>query len=243
MPLRLNEIRKRGQGEDAGMRGLRPFTLLSALLLAACADRPAPDDAAAPPRPQQAGQPLDPLATAARMVAIRGAAVMGDQEAVRRQMDAMNHDLQRAMRLPDPARRIPAEPARQRAAMVTGISSAAWVDTGNLLAMVDGAQYRNHATIDRICVALEPLGDTLWVTIHLQDRLARSGEGLDILSRNCQLPPGESALGQRQRRMNIVEPAVRAAHQATSAKMRDAQARKAEDDRANAEALRNIPEM
>lgn len=240
MPLRLDGIHARGA--NAGMRTVRRLALLGVLLLAACAERPASADAS-PPRPQQAGQPLDPLATAARMATIRGAAVMGDQDAVRRQMDAMTHDLQRAMRLPDPARRIPAEPARQLAAAVAGVSSAAWVDPANLLAMVDGAQYRDHATIDRICVALEPLGDTLWVTVHLQDRQARGGEDLDILSRNCQLPPDQSAFGQRQRRMNMVEPAVRTAHRATTAKMRDAQARKAEDDRANAEALRNIPEM
>ncbi len=240
MPLRLDGIHARGA--NAGMRTVRRLALLGVLLLAACAERPASADAS-PPRPQQAGQPLDPLATAARMATIRGAAVMGDQDAVRRQMDAMTHDLQRAMRLPDPARRVPAEPARQLAAAVAGVSSAAWVDPANLLAMVDGAQYRDHATIDRICVALEPLGDTLWVTVHLQDRQARGGEDLDILSRNCQLPPGESAFGQHQRRMNMVEPAVRTAHRATTAKMRDAQARKAEDDRANAEALRNIPEM
>ncbi|TLX22969.1 hypothetical protein [Thermomonas fusca] len=225
------------------MTVLRACALAVALLLTACADRHAPAAAEAAPRPQQAGQPLDPLTTAARMVAIRGAAVMGDQDAVRQQMDAMSHDLQRAMRLPDPARRIAAEPARQLAAAVDGVSSAAWVDPANLLAMVDGAQYRDHATIDRICVALEPLGDTLWVNVHLQDRQAGDGEGLDILSRNCQLPPGESAFGQHQRRMNVVEPAVRMAHQTTTAKMRDAQARKAEDDRANAAALRNIPEM
>lgn len=225
------------------MTGPRFFPLLAALLLAACSERTAPAAEQSAPRPQQAGQPLDPLTTAARMAAIRGAAVMGDQEAVRGQVDAMSRDLQRAMRLPDPARRIPSEPARQLAATVRGVSSVAWVDSGNLLAMVDGAQYRDYATIDRICMALEPLGDTLWVTVHLQNRQARSGEDLDILSRNCQLPPGENAFGQRQRRMNMVEPAVRAEHQATRMKMRDAQARKAEDDRANAEALRNIPEM
>ena len=43
--------------------------------------------------------------------------------------------------------------------------------------------------------------------------------------------------------MNMVDPAVRTAHLATTAKMRDAQARKQEDDRANEAALRNIPEM
>ncbi|WP_240095947.1 hypothetical protein [Thermomonas flagellata] len=225
------------------MTGLRFFPLLAVLLLAACSERTAPATEQPALRPQQAGQPLDPLTTAARMAAIRGAAVMGDQGTVREQVDAMSHDLQRAMRLPDPARRIPAEPARQRAATVRGVSSVAWVDFGNLLAMVDGAQYRDYATIDRICMALAPLGDTLWVTVHLQDRQARSGEDLDILSRNCQLPSGENAFGQRQRRMNMVEPAVRAEHQAARMKMRDAQARKAEDDRANAEALHNIPEM
>ncbi|WP_374249461.1 hypothetical protein [Thermomonas sp.] len=225
------------------MKTAPAWILLGVLLLAACTDHPAPAPAESASRPRQAGQPLDPLATAARMAAIRGAAARGDQQAVRQQMDAMSDDVRRTMRMPDPARRIPAEAAREQARTVAGVSSVAWVDATNLLVMVDGAQFRDYATIDRICMALEPLGDTLWVNIHLQNRRADTGDALEILSRNCQLPPGQRAFMQQQRRLDVVDPAIRAQQRAVQVRMRDAQARKAADDRANAEALRNIPEM
>jgi len=204
--------------------------------LTACTQQPST------PQPQRA-KPLDPATTAARMAALQGAAIAGDQDAVRRHMDAMSDDMRRSMRIPDPARRIPAEPAREAAKTVAGVSSAAWVDAENLLVMVDGANYRSNAMIDQICMQLEPLGDTLWVTVHLQNRRAKTGEDLEIISRNCQLAAGERTFMGSQRQLNVVDPSVRAQQQANQAWARQAQARKAADDRANAEALRNIPEM
>ena len=204
--------------------------------LTACTQKPSA------PQPQRA-RSLDPATTAARMAALQGAAIAGDQDAVRAQMDAMSDDMRRSMRIPDPARRIPAEPAREAAKTVAGVSSAAWVDTENLLVMVDGAGYRSNAMIGQICMQLEPLGDTLWVTVHLQNRRATTGEDLEIISRNCQLAAGERTFMGSQRQLNVVDPSVRAQQQANQAWARQAQARKVADGRANAEALRNIPEM
>jgi hypothetical protein len=49
------------------------------------------------------------------------------------------------------------------------------------------------AMIDRVCVALEPLGDTLAVVVNLQDATAKNGDEAITLSRNCQLPEGQNA--------------------------------------------------
>ena len=211
-------------------------------VLGACTRSPTPASEAQPPHLQQA-KPLDPATTAGRMVAIRGAAMMGDQEAVRGQMNAMTDDMRRHMRIPDPARKIPPEPAREAVKAVVGVTTAAWVDQENLLVMVDGAQYRTNGMIDQLCMRLEPLGDTLWVNVHLQNRRARSGEELEIISRNCQLPSGESAFMRQQRQLNVVPPNVRAAHQADQTRAQAGRARNPTEDRGNSEALRNIPEM
>lgn len=212
-------------------------------LLAACA-RQAPEPEARPERPQQA-KPHDPGTPAERMLAIRGAVLSGDQEAARRQMEAMNHDLQRAIRLPDPARRIPQELARARVKAVQGVSTAAWMNNRDLVVLVTGAEYRDFAMSERICHALEPLGDTLWVTLHLQDRSARTGGDLAVYSRTCQLQPGERALMQDTRQVDPVDPALREQQRMLQSQAQGPQARAAQqaDDHANAEALRNIPEM
>lgn len=169
--------------------------------------------------------------------------MMGDQEAVRGQMTAMTDDMLRHMRIPDPARKIPPEPAREAVKAVVGVTTAAWVDQENLLVMVDGAQYRTNGMIDQICMRLEPLGDTLWVNVHLQNRHANSGEELEIISRNCQLPSGESAFMRQQRQLNVVAPNVRAAYQEHRARTQAAQAPNWAGDRGDVDALRNIPEM
>lgn len=212
-------------------------------LLAACA-RQAPEPEAQPNRPQQA-KPLDPGTTAARMLAIRSAALVGDQKAVREQMEAMNHDFQRAIRLPDPARRIPQELARARVKTVQGVSTAAWMNDRDLVVLVTGAEYRDFAMSERICQALEPLGDTLWVTLHLQDRNARSGGDLAVYSRTCQLQPGERAFMQDARQGDPVDPAIRAQQRMMQSQAQQPQARAAQQaaDHANADALRNIPEI
>jgi hypothetical protein len=219
------------------MRYLMPVVL--PILLAACSAEPPP---APTPQPQQV-KPLNPAAVAGQLLAANAAAMVGDQQSAKRHIDAFEDGYRRSMRMADPARRIPPEPARNAVKAVPGVTSAAWVDSGNLLVMVDGAEYRTQAMIDTLCMQLEPLGDTLWVYLHLQNRRARDGEGMTILSRNCQLQPGENAFLQQQRQLNVVDPALRAKHQANQVQTPEALARKQADDRANAEALRRIPQM
>lgn len=118
------------------------------------------------------------------------------------------------MKLPDPQRRIDPESARAAARRVEGVRSVAWIDRENLFAIVDRNEARSEATIDAICLALEPLGDTLAVVVHLQSGAAVNGDDLRILSRNCQLPMGERALLQRDRPVDVLPERVRALHRA-----------------------------
>jgi hypothetical protein len=66
------------------------------------------------------------------------------------------------------------------------------------------------AMIDRVCVALEPLGDTLAVVVNLQDATAKNGDEAMTLSRNCQLPEGQRAFLQAKRQVDVVSPELRA---------------------------------
>lgn len=75
----------------------------------------------------------------------------------------------------------------------------------------------SQRTIDDICIELEPLGDTLGVVVNLQSGAARSGDELEILSRNCQLAPGDRASMQRHRQMDVVPPELRAEHKRNNA--------------------------
>jgi hypothetical protein len=174
-------------------------------------------DAEPPKRkPQQAGQPMDPVKVAARMAATRAAAMTGDQQAVQDNMRAMNEDFRKAIKLADPARRVDRESARAAAKRVAGVRSVAWVDNNNLLAIVSHNQARTYDTIDAICIELEPLGDTLGVVVNLQSGAAVSGAELEILSRNCQLAPGDHAILQAKRQLNSVSPEIRAQHRANN---------------------------
>lgn len=210
--------------------------------LVACAPATSPEPTPAS-RPPQAGQPLDPAETAVRMAALQGAAVAGDQDAVRRNFEAMHGDLMRATKIPDATRRIDPEAARTAARAVLGVRSVAWIDRENLLALVDGPAYRTQPTLDTICLQLEPLGDTLAVVVNLQDATARSGDALEVLSRNCQLATGDWAFMQRNRQVDVVAPAIRAQYRANQDVMHRAQVSKTHDDAANAAALEAIPEM
>jgi hypothetical protein len=89
------------------------------------------------------------------------------------------------------------------------VQSSVWIDRSNMLVMVGGGQYRRMDTIDRICRALEPLGDTLSVVVHVQDVTATTSEGADTLSRNCQLREGERAMFQQKRQVVVLDPEVR----------------------------------
>lgn len=164
---------------------------------------------AAAKAPQQAGQPLNPLAVAGDIVAARGAALRGDQRGVRANARQLADDFRRSIKLPDATRPIDHEAARAAVRPLAGVRSSAWVDRSNLLVMVDGAQYRNMETIDRVCDALAPLGDTLAVVVNLQNVAATNSHEADTLSRNCQLPDGERALLQQKRQIDALDPATR----------------------------------
>lgn len=192
--------------------------LVLAGLLAACS---APQgDTPNAPRPQQAGQPMDPGRVAAHMLGARAAAVTGNQAGVQRSVDALSEDLRKAMKLADASRPIDHEAARAVARALPGVRSANWIDRHNLLVRVDGAGWRTHATIDALCVALEPLGDTLAVVVNLQDAAPTTRDGMDTLSRNCQLAPGDHAMMQRPRTVDALDPALRARQRADAERMR-----------------------
>lgn len=176
-----------------------------------------------PRRPQQAGQPLSPAANAARIAMIQGAAIAGNQDAVREQMGHFNDDFRRSIKLADPARAVDREAARTAARQVSGVRSIVWVDRENLLAIVERNEQRSQNTIDAICLQLEPLGDTLGVVVNLQSGAARTGDELEILSRNCQLPPGERGMLQANRKFDVIPPEVRRQHQANQAEPRVSQ--------------------
>ncbi|WP_374472615.1 hypothetical protein [Arenimonas sp.] len=184
-------------------------------------------------RPEQAGQPIDPAKFVGRVAAARAAAATGNQEAVVAQVDAMQDDLRRAMKLADPARAVDREAARQAARQVEGVRSVAWLDRENLFVIVERNEHRTYDTIDAVCLELEPLGDTLGVVVNLQSGAAGNGDELEILSRNCQLAPGDRALLSRHRQVDVISPELRDQHRRSQAQaLKDA-----EWERKNAEAM------
>ncbi|MDA3912762.1 hypothetical protein [Oleiagrimonas sp.] len=121
----------------------------------------------------------------------------------------MRKDLIRAMRIPDPSRPINHEAARVAIEPLEGVRGVVWLDRTNLIVMVAGARYRTMGSIQRICDALAPLGDTLAVVVNVQNVQAVTSEQADTLSRNCQLPPGQRAFMQRKRQVDVLDPALR----------------------------------
>lgn len=213
---------------------------LSALcvLPLACAKQEAPAERS----PQQAGKPLDPVTTAARIATIRGQAVLGDQDGVRHSMDALNDDIRRSMKLADASRPIDHEQARAAIRGVDGVRSVAWVDRSNLLVIVGANEHRSQRTIDEICMALEPLGDTLAVVVNLQSGAATNGDELEALSRNCQLAPGDRALLQRDRKIDVIDPRIREQHKAAQS-ARDARDRQKDQEESMRLLEQSTPEM
>ncbi len=143
--------------------------------------------------------------------------MLGNQEGVQRGMENLNEDLRKSMTLADPSRRLDQEAARSAVRNVDGVRSVVWIDHENLLAIVTRNDQRSQATIDAICMQLEPLGDTLGVVVNLQGGAARTGDELEILSRNCQLAPGDRAMLQRIRAVDVIDPQVRAQYRANAA--------------------------
>ena len=209
------------------------------LLIAGCSAPQAEEPAQR--RPQQAGQPIDPLRTAGHLAGARLSALAGDQQGVQRSIEAMSEDLRRAMKLADASRPIDREGARAIARDFPGVRSVNWIDRHNLLVRVDGAHLRSQQTIDALCIGLEPLGDTLAVVMHVQHAAPATRDGMDTLSRNCQLAPGDHSMFQRARTVDVLDPGVRAQHRATMEHMqRGATREQSEGDRA---ALEAMPEM
>lgn len=185
--------------------------------LTGCTEAPGEGAAQGARRPEQAGQPVNPLATAGHLAAIDAAAFTGDQRAIKAHTQAMQKDMLRAMRVPDASRPIDHEAARAAVRPLPGVSSSIWIDRTNLLVMVGGSRYRSMETIDRVCLVLERLGDTLAVVVNLQDVMATTYEGADTLSRNCQLAEGERALLQPKRQLDVIDPELRRVFRAQQA--------------------------
>lgn len=87
-------------------------------------------------KPQQAGQPLDPVELAAHIAASRAAAAVGDQRTVEANLQAIAEDYRKAIKLADPARSVDRESARQAARRIDGVRSVAWIDRENLFVIV-----------------------------------------------------------------------------------------------------------
>ncbi|MBA3486410.1 MAG: hypothetical protein H0T88_04335 [Lysobacter sp.] len=204
-------------------------SIAAAMAIGGCT-QPAAQDAQA--KPQQAGEAMNPLTTAGRIAAVHGAAIIGDKEGVQRSMAAFGEDVRKSMKLADPARRVDHESARSAARRVDGVRSVVWLDQDNLFVIVSRNELRSYQTINEICLELESLGDTLGVVVNLQSGVARTGDELEILSRNCQLAPGDRAMLQRKRQVDVIAPEVRAEHDrnkaAVDASGRDHEAEAAE---------------
>lgn len=192
------------------------LSLLVPLLALSACDRAAEPQAASAPKPERAGQALDPVKTSERLIKMRQQAFAGDQQGLQRNLEGLNHEVSRSIRLADATRKVDRENARVAAKSVQGVNSVVWIDGENLLALVNQNAQRSYDTIDAICTRLEPLGDTLGVVVNLQSRAARTGDELEILSRNCQLPPGERAMMQSKRQIDVLPPEVRAQHRANA---------------------------
>lgn len=196
------------------MMSIRAACAAFAFVLVGCGVEKGPAASDVRPPRQVAGEPVDSIELAARIAKVRAAAVMGDQDSVRREMAAVQDDVRRSIKLPDPGRPIDPEAARAAAKRAPGVHSAVWVDRQNLLVLVDRNEQRSMATVDAVCSQLDPLGDTLAVVVHVQSRAARTGDELQTISRNCQLAEGDRAFAQRERELDVIPPDIRARHAA-----------------------------
>lgn len=178
-----------------------------ALALSGCIGTATPPQSQADgeePRLERSGQPMNPQRIAARIALVRASAAIGDEAGVRTQLEAMNEEYRRAVKLPDVSRPIDRERARDIVRGIDGVRSVAWVDRSNLLVRVGGAKMLDQTMIDRVCIGLQPLGDTLAVVVNLQDAAARSHGGMQTLSRNCQLQGEDRAMFQDRRQMDVL---------------------------------------
>lgn len=190
-------------------RRLIAFALRTVIALAIPACTSSPDPTTEPRHPQQAGQPASPYAIAGHVAAAQANLIANDPRAAQSQLKAAATDMTRAMRIPDPARPIDHEAARAAVRPISGVRTSLWLDRTNFVVMVGGQQQRSMAMIDHVCLALEPLGDTLAVVVNVQDVTAKNADGATTLSRNCQLQEGERALLQGKREVDVVPKELR----------------------------------
>ena len=191
--------------------GARVLIVLTFACAAGCQSQT--DSAGAREQARQ-DQRVTPLSVAKHVAAARAAALMGDQKAVRQNVQGMANDMLHDAHIPDASRPINREAARAAVQPLAGVRSVVWIDHDNLLVMVGGAQYRNMDMVDRVCDALAPLGDTMGVVVNVQDVTATTSEGADAVSRNCQLPEGQRAFLQQKRQIEALDPATRKAFEA-----------------------------
>ena len=188
------------------------FVLIGLVITAGCSETKNHNEA-----PQKSGQSLNPLTTASKVAGVHAAALAGDQQAVQVGVQGITDDFKRSIKLADPARAVDREKAREVAKTVPGVRSVVWFDRENLFAIVEQNEQKSYGTIDAICLKLEPLGDTLGVVVNLQSGAARNGDELEILSRNCQLEPGDRAFMQKERQIDVIDPEIRKQHKANNA--------------------------
>ncbi|HWS40869.1 MAG TPA: hypothetical protein VN247_06230 [Arenimonas sp.] len=154
---------------------------------------------------------------AGNLAKVRLAAITGDQKAVQENMHEINENFRKSIKLVDPARAVDREQARVLAKSIEGVRSAVWLDRENLFAIVERNEQKSYETIDAICMKLEPLGDTLGVVVNLQSGFATNGDELETLSRNCQLAPGDRAMLQKNRQIDVIPPEIREQQKANNA--------------------------
>lgn len=213
-----------GRGEEAAaswshwQRAVAHVSIVIVFLLTALGYAPVRDRTAAAARSEDAGPPSNPFVTTAQIATARGDALVGDQRAAKEDVDAIGHDLQHFARMPDPAHPIDHEAARAVVRRLSGVRAAIWLDETRLAVMVDGPAQRSIATIDRVCQALAPQGDTLAVVVQLEDQTAKAADAATSLSRHCVLPVGELAFLQKKREVEIVSPGLRTAFEAQLAR-------------------------
>lgn len=178
--------------------------------------RPGDDDAAFDAVPSA----FDPPARRLRGRAVFALAIIAAvlayayRDAFKPISDPVNHTVGALMHhagVPDISRPIDQSAARDLAMKLPGVRSAFWIDGSNLMLMVDGQRRRSMATIDQVCDALKPLGDTLGVVVNVQDITAQHADVATTLSRNCVLPEGERAMLQGKRDVDVVDPELRKA--------------------------------
>ena len=176
--------------------------------LAGCAPS-ASETATEKRKPQRAGQPINPCEMAENITAARASAAHGDTQAAEKHIKAIATGITRSARMPDVHRAIDHESARTAVRPIPGVRSSVWMDHENFIVMVAGASHRSMDMIDNVCLALEPLGDTLAIVVNVQDVTATTPDGATTLSRNCQLPEGQRAFMQRKREVDVVSNELR----------------------------------